>query len=53
LGASPVAKHRIYYKGEGAGFPQVRAMVSFVSPCLPMARPCTKVLKLCSNQVVI
>ncbi len=32
----------IYYKGEGGGFPQVRAMVSFVSPSLPVAHPNTK-----------
>jgi len=44
LGASSVAKHRIYYKGEGGGFPQVRAVVNFVNMCLPVARPCTKVL---------
>jgi hypothetical protein len=42
LGASPVAKLRVYYKGEGGGFPQIRAMVSFVSPCLLVARSCTK-----------
>jgi len=42
LGAGPVTRHRIYYKGEGGGFPQVQAMVSLVSPCLPMARPCIK-----------
>jgi hypothetical protein len=35
LGARPVAKHKVYYKGEGGGFPQVRAMVSLVSRCLP------------------
>jgi hypothetical protein len=23
LGASPMAKHKVYYKGEGGGFPQV------------------------------
>ncbi len=34
--------NRVYYKGEGGGFPQVRAVVSFVSPSLPMARPNTK-----------
>jgi hypothetical protein len=33
--------HR-YYKGEGGGFPRVRAVVSQVSPRLPMARPNTK-----------
>ncbi len=27
-----VERHKIYYKGEGGGFPQVRAVVSFVSP---------------------
>jgi len=42
LGAGPVAKHRVYYKGEGGGFPQVRAVMSFVSPSLPVARPSTK-----------
>jgi hypothetical protein len=42
LGASPVAKHRKYYKGEGGGFRQVWAIVSLVSPCLPVARLCIK-----------
>ncbi len=42
LGAGPMAKHKVYYKGEGGGFPQVRAVVNFVNPCLPMVRPCTK-----------
>ncbi len=37
-----MAKHREYYKGEGAGLPQVRAVVSFVNPCLPVGRLCTK-----------
>jgi hypothetical protein len=41
LGAGPVAKHIIYYKGEGDGFPEIWAMVSFVSPCLPVVRPCS------------
>jgi hypothetical protein len=44
LGTSPVAKHKIYYKGEGGGFPQVCAVVSFMSLCLPVAHPYTKVL---------
>ncbi len=34
-----VERHIIYYKGEGGGFPQVRSMVSLVSPSLPMIRP--------------
>jgi hypothetical protein len=42
LGAGPMASHRIYYKEEGDGFPQVRVMVSFVNPSLPVAHPSTK-----------
>jgi hypothetical protein len=42
LGVSFVARHKVYYKGEGGGFPQVRAIVSLVSPSLPVARPNTK-----------
>ncbi len=36
-----MARHIVYYKGEGDGFPQVRAVVSVVSLCLLVARPCT------------
>jgi hypothetical protein len=35
-------RHKVYYKGEGGGFPQVRAVVSLVSPSLHVARPSTK-----------
>jgi hypothetical protein len=42
LGVGLVARHIEYYKGEGDGFPQVWAMLTFVSLCLPMAHPCTK-----------
>jgi hypothetical protein len=42
LGDGPVAKHKIYYKGESCGFPQVRAVMNFMNPCLPMVHPCTK-----------
>jgi len=35
-------RYKIYYKGEGGGFPQVQAIVSIVNPNLPMARPNTK-----------
>jgi len=31
-----------YYMGEGGGFPRVRAVVSHVSPELPMVCPSTK-----------
>jgi alpha-ketoglutarate-dependent taurine dioxygenase len=37
-----VANYREYYKGEDGGFPQVRAMVSFVSMCMLVVRLCTK-----------
>jgi hypothetical protein len=53
LGAGLVAKHKVNCKGEGGGFPQVRAVVSLMNPCLPMARPCTKVFQLCTNQLVV
>jgi hypothetical protein len=42
LGAGLVAMHKVYYKGGNGGFPQVRAVVSFVSLRLPMAHPSTK-----------
>jgi hypothetical protein len=48
-----MAKHRVYYKGEGGGFPQVQAVVSLVSLWLFVARPCTKVLQLWTNQLVV
>jgi len=35
-------RHIVYYKGEGGGFPQVWAVVSLVSPSLPMVRLNTK-----------
>jgi hypothetical protein len=53
LGVGLVSKHKVYYKGEGGGFPQVRAVLNFVSPSLPVARPNTKVLQLCTNQLVV
>ncbi len=37
-----VERHRVYYKGEGGGFSQVRAVVNLVSPSLSMARFSTK-----------
>ncbi len=48
-----MAMRNVYYKGEGGGFPQVWAVVSFVNLCLPVACPCTKVLQLCTNQLVV
>jgi hypothetical protein len=37
-----VERHKVYYKGEGGGFPQVWALVSFVNPSLPTVRFSTK-----------
>jgi hypothetical protein len=42
LGAGLVSMHRVYYKGEGGGLPQIWAVVSLVNSNLPMARPSTK-----------
>jgi len=35
-------RHKVYYMGEGGGFPRVRAVMNQVSPELPMACPSTK-----------
>jgi hypothetical protein len=35
-------RHKVYYKGEGGEFPQVRAVMSLVSLSLFMARRSTK-----------
>ncbi len=35
-------RHKIYYKGEGDGFPRVQAVVSLMSLRSPVARPNTK-----------
>jgi hypothetical protein len=40
--ASATKRHKEYYMGEGGGFPRVRAVVSQVSPKLPVACPSTK-----------
>jgi len=42
LDVSLVERHKIYYKGEGGGFPQVQTMVSLVNLNLPVIRPSTK-----------
>jgi len=41
LDVGATERHRKYYMGEGGGFPQVRAVVSLVSPKLPVACPST------------
>jgi hypothetical protein len=52
LDVSSVASHRVYYKGEGGGFPQVRAVVSLVCPCCPWLVLAPRVLQLCTNHLV-
>jgi hypothetical protein len=42
LNVGLVERHRIYYKGEGDGFPQVWAVVSLVNLSLPVAHLSTK-----------
>jgi hypothetical protein len=44
LDATFAVSCRIYYKGEGGGFPQVRAVVSLVCPCCPWLVLAPKVL---------
>jgi hypothetical protein len=53
LGVGPMARDKVYYMGEGGGFPQVRAVVSLMNPRLFVACPCTKMLQLCTNQLVV
>jgi hypothetical protein len=52
LDVGSVESHRVYYKGEGGGFPQVRAVVSLVCPCCPWLILAPKVLQLCTNHFV-
>ncbi len=42
LDASLVASHKVYYKGEGGGFPQVRVVVSLLGLSFLVVRPNTK-----------
>jgi hypothetical protein len=42
-----------YYKGEGGGFPRVRAVVSQVSPSSPVACPTPNACRMTSNQLVL
>ncbi len=42
LDVAPVEWRRVYYMGEGGGFPRIWAVVSQVSPELPVACPSTK-----------
>jgi hypothetical protein len=52
LDVGPVERSKVYYKGEGGGFPQVRAVVSLVCPCCLWLVLTPKVLQLCTNHFV-
>jgi hypothetical protein len=52
LDAASVESHRVCYKGEGGGFPQIRAVVSLVCSCCPWLVLTPKVLQLCTNHFV-
>jgi hypothetical protein len=52
LDVASVERHRVYYKGEGSGFPQVQAVVSLVCPCCPWLVLAPKVLQLCTNHLM-
>jgi hypothetical protein len=49
LDVAPVESCRVYYKGEGGGFPQVQAVVSLVCPSCPWLILTPKVFQLCPN----
>jgi hypothetical protein len=53
LDVAPMESSKVYYKGEGGGFPQVQAMVSLVCPNCPWLVLTPKVLKLCTNHFVL
>jgi hypothetical protein len=52
LDVTSVESYRVYYKGEGDGFPQVRAMASLVCPCCSWLVLAPRVLQLCTNHFV-
>jgi len=48
-----VERHRVYYKGEGGGFPQVQVVVSLVSLSCSWFVLTPKVLQLCTNHLML
>jgi len=47
-----VERHKVYHKGEGDGFPYVRAVVNLVNPNCPWLVLAPKLLQLCTNHQV-
>jgi hypothetical protein len=52
LDVGPMERCRVYYKGEGGGFPQVRAVVSLVCSCCSWLILAPKVFQLRINHLV-
>jgi hypothetical protein len=52
LDVAPVERRKVYYKGEGDGFPQVWAVVSLVFPYCLWLVLAPKVFQLCTNHLV-
>ncbi len=48
-----VVSHKVYYKEEGGGFPQVPALVSLMCRCCPWLVLAPKVFQLCTNHLVL
>jgi hypothetical protein len=53
LDVGHVGSHIVYYKGEGDGFPQVRAMLSLVCSSYLWLVLTPKVLQLCTNHLML
>jgi hypothetical protein len=53
LDVAPVERCKVYYKGEGSGFPQVQVVVSLVCPNYLWLVLTPKVFQLCTNHFVL
>jgi hypothetical protein len=53
LNVGSMANHRVYYKGEVGGFPQVQVVVNLVCPCCLWLVLAPKVFQLCTNHIVL
>ncbi len=53
LDVVPVERLRVYYKGEGGGFPQVQAVMNLVCPSCLWFILTPKVLQLCTKVEII
>jgi hypothetical protein len=53
LDVAPMERCIKYYKGDSGGLPQVRAVVSLVSPSCPWLVLAPKVLQLCTKHLVL